>query len=316
MAQIFTDPPQVAVIPTWDAVEGPGSAGLHPPDKQQDPIAAQEALQQLVELGYIAPPAADVQETIEATILDQRVNMATSYMDAGLLPSRCRCCRASRRRNPKARHISLISPKPTWPARPGGGAPDVGPNLATNAQAPETVPLPRLDMFLGILAAAEGNDEESLQHLRKAETAEPRLPCLHNQIGNIYLRARRWSDAARAFRRALEIDGDYAPSCHGLSVALLREDRAPEAAELALRAVGLQHHYPAAHFQLGAVLARLGWPERAVQAFETGLSMRPGVLVVHRYLARLYGRLGQDEKARWHRSASTRAPLAAATRSR
>jgi Tfp pilus assembly protein PilF len=48
----------------------------------------------------------------------------------------------------------------------------------------------------------------------------------------------------------------------------------------------------------------LNWPERAAQAFEMGLQMRPGVLAAHRYLARIYGRLGQTEKARMHRAAA------------
>jgi tetratricopeptide (TPR) repeat protein len=128
---------------------------------------------------------------------------------------------------------------------------------------------------------------------------------LHNQLGFIYLRCRRWADAERAFRRALEIDGDNARACHGLSVALLRNDRYAEAADLSLRAVGLQHFFPAAHFQLGLILTRLNWPERAAQAFETGLKMRPNSVVAHRYLSRLYARLGQDAKARSHRATAT-----------
>ena len=96
--------------------------------------------------------------------------------------------------------------------------------------------------------------------------------------------------------------GDNARACHGLSVSLLRQNRPVEAVELSLRAVGLQHYFPAAHFQLGLILARLRWIERAAQAFETGLTMWPGALVAHRYLARLYTRLGLDAKAKIHRA--------------
>ncbi|MFT7303781.1 MAG: cytochrome c-type biogenesis protein CcmH/NrfG, partial [Akkermansiaceae bacterium] len=44
--------------------------------------------------------------------------------------------------------------------------------------------------------------EAALAHLGEAEKAEPRLPGLHLQLGQIYLRMRRAKDAARAFRRA------------------------------------------------------------------------------------------------------------------
>ena len=128
----------------------------------------------------------------------------------------------------------------------------------------------------------------------------------------MYLKRRHWAEAERAFLKALSIDEDNARACHGLSVSLLRQDRAVEAVELSLRAVGLQHYFPAAHFQLGLILARLRWLERAAQAFETGLTMWPGALVAHRYLARLYTRLGQDAKAKLHRAAGTRRAAAAA----
>ena len=44
-----------------------------------------------------------------------------------------------------------------------------------------------------------------------------------------------------------------------------------------------------AHFQLGAILSRLGWFERAAQAFEISLRMRPGFLLAHRYLGLITG---------------------------
>jgi hypothetical protein len=46
----------------------------------------------------------------------------------------------------------------------------------------------------------------------------------------------------------------------------------------------LRHEFPEAHFQLGALMSRLGWFERAVQAFEMSLRLRPGFLLAHRYL--------------------------------
>ncbi len=86
----------------------------------------------------------------------------------------------------------------------------------------------------------------------------------------------------------------------------MRLNKLEDSVELALRAVGLQHHYPAAHFQLGAVLARLNQPERAALAFEHGLAMQPGVLAAHRYLARLYYRLGQFHRSYEHQEAISR----------
>jgi tetratricopeptide (TPR) repeat protein len=316
LAQAFRQPPQVGCVPTWESVEGPCAAGLHPPDKQIDPVASQEAVQQLIELGYIEPLPPDAKGAIEATVLEQRMNLALSHLDAGQPKEALPLLEILYAKRPdQSRYALALVQAQLATSQLAEARRTLEALLADEAKKAEPTVLPRADLFLGILLAAEGQNEESLRFLRRAEEAEPRLPRLHNQIGIIYLRKRLWSDAERAFTRALEIDGDYAPAYHGLSVSLLRQDRPAEAAEYALRAVGLQHFFPAAHFQLGAVLARLNWPERAVQAFETGLQMRPGVLVVHRYLARLYGRLGQTEKARFHRKAAIPSETAARKKS-
>jgi tetratricopeptide (TPR) repeat protein len=82
----------------------------------------------------------------------------------------------------------------------------------------------------------------------------------------------------------------------------LRKRRNEEAAEQALQAVGLQHFLPMGHFYLGVALARLGHRERSALAFETSLTMLPGLLAAHRWLAALYQQAGGDPgKAARHR---------------
>jgi tetratricopeptide (TPR) repeat protein len=109
------------------------------------------------------------------------------------------------------------------------------------------------------------------------------------------LRCKRVEDAGRAFQRALEIDGD-SPEAHiGLAIVYLRQRRHEEAAAEALIAVGLQHFSPLGHFNLGVALARLGHRERALLAFETSLTMLPGLAAAHRWLGFLYAQPGGDK---------------------
>ena len=163
-------------------------------------------------------------------------------------------------------------------------------------------PRPWADLLMGIIQFEEGDMDAALACLLKAEGADPRLPDLHLRIGETYLRQKRTDDADRAFQRALEIDGD-SPEAHlGLAVVRLRQHRNEEAAEQALLAVGLQHFLPLGHFYLGVALARLGHRERSALAFETALSMLPGLIAAHRWLAALYTHPGGDlEKATRHR---------------
>ncbi len=164
-------------------------------------------------------------------------------------------------------------------------------------------PRPWADLLMGVINFEEGNMEAALASLLKAEQSDPRLPNLHLRIGETYLRQKRVDDAGRAFQQALDIDGD-SPEAHlGLAMVRLRQRQNEEAAEQALLAVGLQHFLPLGHFYLGVALARLGHRQRAMLAFETCLSMLPGLVAAHRWLAALHSQPGGDlDKAVRHRS--------------
>ena len=160
---------------------------------------------------------------------------------------------------------------------------------------------PTVNMLLGRLEAMEGNLEKSLEHLAKAEKAEPRLPGLHLQLGQTYLRMHRNESAIRAFQKALEIDGDNASAHEGMAAALQRLRRDDEALDHALTAIELVHDMPRAHLRLGVTLVRLKHYEQAVQAFETCLKLAPMTGAAHRYLAMIFrNHLDQPELAEKH----------------
>jgi predicted AlkP superfamily phosphohydrolase/phosphomutase/tetratricopeptide (TPR) repeat protein len=76
----FAEPPRIDTIPSWDQV--PGAAGLHPPGMQVDPVGAAEAFKQMVDLGYIAPPAEDERVTVADSLFELRYNLARAHLDA------------------------------------------------------------------------------------------------------------------------------------------------------------------------------------------------------------------------------------------
>jgi predicted AlkP superfamily phosphohydrolase/phosphomutase/tetratricopeptide (TPR) repeat protein len=201
---------------------------------------------------------------------------------------------------PAAEH-GIVAEEKAEPARPEAVQADADPS-ATIEEDVAAKPRPWADLLMGIIQFEEGDMDGALSFLLKAEDADPRLPDLHLRIGETYLRQKRTDDADRAFQRALEIDGD-SPEAHlGLAVVRLRQRRNEEAAEQALLAVGLQHFLPLGHFYLGVALARLGHRDRSALAFETALSMLPGLMAAHRWLAALYTHPNGDlEKATRHR---------------
>jgi predicted AlkP superfamily phosphohydrolase/phosphomutase/tetratricopeptide (TPR) repeat protein len=208
---------------------------------------------------------------------------------------------ASQVSEPAVAEPTAAEPTTAEPAAAETTAP--GQNAAEpSAAEEEPKSRPWADLLMGIIQFEEGDMDAALACLLKAESADPHLPDLHLRIGETYLRQRRNDDASRAFQRALEIDGD-SPDAHlGLAVVRLRQRRNEEAAEQALLAVGLQHFLPLGHFHLGVALARLGHRDRAALAFETSLSMLPGLMAAHRWLGALYMQPGGDlDKAVRHR---------------
>jgi len=327
LVQAFEDPPQITRIPSWE--NEPGDCGMHPADLHMDPAAAQAMLKQFVALGYIRPPSEDQAKAVEAAIREQQYNLARVYLDSRRYldaqpifeeltkkwPDQIRftqhlaqCYLAvGQRADAKSLLEQLIAFEPKSSAPSGENAAEAPPEVPAKQDSyvsrKEPKPRPWADFLMGIIHFEEGDMDLALARLLQAEQSDPHLPDLHLRIGETYLRQRRTIDAERAFQRALEIDGD-SPEAHlGLAVVGLRQRRNEEAAEQALVAVGLQHFLPFGHFYLGVALARLRHRERAALAFETSVSMLPGLLAAHRWLAALHTQPGGDvEKAVRHRS--------------
>jgi tetratricopeptide (TPR) repeat protein len=77
--QAFTEPPEPASLPSWDDV--PGKDGRHPPHTRLDPVAAHEAMEQMIELGYIERPDDQREVAVEKTIRELRYNLGEAYQD-------------------------------------------------------------------------------------------------------------------------------------------------------------------------------------------------------------------------------------------
>jgi cytochrome c-type biogenesis protein CcmH/NrfG len=89
----------------------------------------------------------------------------------------------------------------------------------------------------------------------------------------------------------LEIDPDSAAAHGGLARALLGRQDPRAAAPAALDAVALRFEDFASHYVLGSALAQTGDLERAAQAFQTCLALRPDMTAAQEALAAINSRL-------------------------
>ena len=105
ITQAFENPPEIERIPSWEEV--PGNDGRHPPDARLDPVAAAEAMEQLVALGYIEKPGPDAKENVESTIRELRYNLIEAYHDSGMHREALDLARDLCVREPDEQHYAL-----------------------------------------------------------------------------------------------------------------------------------------------------------------------------------------------------------------
>jgi predicted AlkP superfamily phosphohydrolase/phosphomutase/tetratricopeptide (TPR) repeat protein len=105
----FEEPPAAGTIPSWEDVaplEG-CTDGRHPPHTRLDPVAAAEAMEQLVALGYVEKPGDDIEEYVESTIAELRFNLMESLQDASRHSEALELARELCRRHPDDQRYAL-----------------------------------------------------------------------------------------------------------------------------------------------------------------------------------------------------------------
>jgi tetratricopeptide (TPR) repeat protein len=309
LLEAFARPVEITTIPSWETVEG--ESGMHPPDRRHDPAASRALLQQFVALGYIEKPDANAQRAAEIARRTGRYNLAQSLLDARRPAEALPILEEVHAAEPARMFLSLtlancylaLGRLPDCRRIVEALAKDKDAGIAAVGQQQARL-IPQIDLLMGMICFQEGKTEEALAHLKKVEALQQNMRHLHQELGRVYLKLRKWKEAENAFNRELEINDDNPASHHGLAVALLNQRRNEEAAEHCMRAIALAHHMPLAHYHLGLALTRLGQDERAILALETSLVIKPGLLNAHRLLALLYNER-DPAKASAHRKMTT-----------
>lgn len=283
---------ELTVINSWEEI--PGECGMHPPDLQQDAYANQEAMEQLIELGYIERPDENVEKAIRKTINENDYYLARAYIDGRKLHEAVPILERLFQENPKESRYGIRLARCYQSL---GRIADCRKVVDRIKEGRKEIN-PGLHVLEGSLLLSENKPLKALEEFKLAEKEAPDMPRLHLQIGRGYTLLRQWPDAERAFRLELDLDPDNAQAWHGLGVAQLRQDRAEEALESLLHSVGLLYHFPFAHYHLGEALFALGEKERSAEAFEVTLQMAPGLNRARQWLEKIYrDHLGQPEKA-------------------
>lgn len=301
LVNAFEAMPPIERIDSWEAVPDPVYDAREMDAADDDPEAAEAAMQQLVELGYIEAPGEDVQRDIARARAEQKFNLACTCIDGK---------HAGRALTLAMELVQQFPDQTAYLIFAGQAAISAGDAKAlgqiADALEQKEPGHKQMSLFRAFHCWLIDDVNGALKNFELAAGQGHNNAWLQTRIGRAYLRLRLWRRAEGAFRSALALDKDNAEAHYGLSVALPRQGQLEEGVQSGLQAISLLHDFPLAHFQLGAVLARMGWYERSLQAFEICLAMRPNFALAHRYVSQVAGKLGQNEVSARHREYARR----------
>jgi predicted AlkP superfamily phosphohydrolase/phosphomutase/tetratricopeptide (TPR) repeat protein len=320
LINIFSEPPEIAIVPGWDEIAG--ADGRHPPDRSIDPVEAREALQQLISLGYIEKPDENKEKAIEETVRELHYNLARSYIDAGQYENAVPILKELSGKWPDEYRLGIqlvlcyqaTGEKKEARAlleelfrRKEKNAKEAAKKLKEHKEknkdkeskelsAKEQRGLRKLisqasrnpysmQYLMGSLLFEEGKKDKALVYLKRAERADSTQPGLYIKLGEVYQKMKRRAEAERNYQKALKIDPECSEAHLGLSQCYLYTKRARKAAESALASLGLKYHNPKGHFLLGIALHRIGRIEHAVDALKVAVSQNPLYTQAYKRLA-------------------------------
>lgn len=299
LVEAFEQLPEIDRVFSWDTLDG--DAGQHPPDRRQDPFEARDAMRQLADLGYIDPIGGDAEALLAATERETRFNLGVVHMTSRRPAEAIDLFDRLRREYPDDPRFAMNY---AHCCHVLGRHADAAAVLSGFVQRHPGVVDAQILRAAALLAA--GRVDEAARVLEEAERSSPDRPDLLCTLGESYTHLKRFDDAERMLGRALALDPHDARVHYALACLALSRERFEEAVEHALRAVELRHFFPEAHYTMGVALTWMKDYDHAIKAFQVALSMQPGMIDAHRFIASIYRHLDDRRSARPYRDAAER----------
>ena len=336
LSQVFVETPNVEHIPSWEEVSG--ADGRHPSHTRVDPVAAHEAMEQMIALGYVKRPDANREAAIHAATCDLRYNLGEAYQDdsrhaeayeifAELYkadPDEQRfavrlfvTCQALGLQEEMRRIVedldgrrrALFEEAQTriGEMRHSGGETESRLGGDERRELARWRNLARfepavVDYLKAQMWIVERRYAEALAALERVTETNLIQPGVYLQAADLCLRLGRRRDAQQTYEKALAIDADNAHAHTGLSRIALRQRRYSIAADLALDALERTYQDPLPHYLLGRALTGMQEYKRAAEALRAAISLNPNFPRAHTLLATLLAEhLGDAKSAGEHR---------------
>jgi tetratricopeptide (TPR) repeat protein len=140
---------------------------------------------------------------------------------------------------------------------------------------------PMINLELGRLLAANGDDQHAIPLLQHADALLPQSADAAYQLGLALQRSNRMSEAIPLFQSAAAADPDNPEILANLGMALCQQQKATQAVPLLQKAVQLAPNDPIAHQNLAAAYIQLSQFDDAVSELRTALKLSPDSAQLH-----------------------------------
>lgn len=306
----FETPTIANYIESWENVQG--NSGQHDPMLREDPWAAQEALQQLVELGYIEALDDDKLQQVEKCKRENQYYVARNMINGGrIIPaieilqriySESKILRYGQRlafaylnRKMYLKCNDLIQELKEIYQIESQKHKDANDTFG-NQEFEEPMYFEYLE---GLLLLAMNKPRKALPLLEKVQKKNPNNSQVAISIAKIHTLRKNFEAAEKQYITALSLDERNTAAHYGLGLTFLRRNMYNEAVDEFLIALEQDFFQANIHYHLGEALAKMELWEDASNAFNTCIKLAPGITKAHKWLVEIYSNyLHQPEKAK------------------
>jgi len=162
---------------------------------------------------------------------------------------------------------------------------------------PYSNPVERNYFQYGLALSEQGFDVPALGAFERVAKLDPTAITFYN-LGTLYMKAGRSSQAALAFEQALKLQPDNFESANSLGALLAQSGDVPGAIARFRAALQIKPDFPDALNNLGYALLQTGQADQAYELYQKALSLRPDFPEAYNNLGIYFGQRGDLDRAR------------------
>lgn len=292
--QIFETTNEIKYIDSWENIEGDDARISE--EARLDPWAEKEALDQLIELGYIEAPGPDKKKNRDLVADESNYYLAKAFINGKKTDHAIPILRELQARRPgTARYAvtlihSLLEKKRFAEVN----------ELITIYRGRKEIKPFYLDFFEGKLNQQLFRNQKAYECFNSCLAFAPQWAELNFEIGKCLIALNDWEEAEKPLRKAIEIDNENAFYYQYLGISFLRRSQYEEALFYFLEAIERTYFIPAVHYHIGECFYFMNRFDEALKGYLQALDLLPNISKAHRRIIEIYTQTNQLEKAKKH----------------